>query len=259
MLRLSTRIILLTILALMLLSGAITGCALAKDFDCRLRTITRPYLFSIAKWEVGVFGQEATNLFRREKKPEGGTEEVITYYGSLERIREISAEIATIQNGNKPGNIGSLTAELAELEQQNASQEKMVEQTLERQLRNTLAEEGIYQPLYHYLRIKIAFPPVNFQLSEPPHLLVVSPRDRIESIREITLQQDITMPQVEEIENEADKLGVSSLVVPLGGFAGTYPSFVASDADLRFILDTAAEEWLHQYLVFRPLGFRYLL
>jgi hypothetical protein len=47
-------------------------------------------------------------------------------------------------------------------------------------------------------------------------------------------------------------------VVALGGMA-TYPSYVTDKASLRFTLDTAAEEWLHQYLAFKPLGFRYVL
>jgi len=48
-------------------------------------------------------------------------------------------------------------------------------------------------------------------------------------------------------------------MVEIGGFAATYPSLVANDASLRFTVDTATEEWLHQYLVFTPLGFQYLL
>jgi len=56
-----------------------------------------------------------------------------------------------------------------------------------------------------------------------------------------------------------DKLNVSALVVQIGGLGATYPSFVADNADLRFTLDTAAHEWLHQYLFFKPLGFRYVL
>ncbi len=65
--------------------------------------------------------------------------------------------------------------------------------------------------------------------------------------------------ELEDIEAEVDNLGVSSLVAELGGFAGVYPSFVTDDASLRFVLDTAIEEWLHKYLAFTPLGFRYLL
>ena len=89
-------------------------------------------------------------------------------------------------------------------------------------------------------------------------MLVISPRDRIESIREITLQQSLSLEEIEDIEAEVDRLGVSSLVVKLGGLA-TYPSFVTNDVGLRFTIDTATEEWVHQYLAFKPLGFLYLL
>jgi len=34
---------------------------------------------------------------------------------------------------------------------------------------------------------------------------------------------------------------------------------VDNSADLRFTIDAAAEEWLHQYLAFKPLGFNYVL
>ncbi|MBA7699939.1 hypothetical protein ES703_108645 [subsurface metagenome] len=67
------------------------------------------------------------------------------------------------------------------------------------------------------------------------------------------------MEGIEDIEAEVDNLGVSALVVELGGFGGTYPTLVANRASLRFTLDTVTEEWLHQYLVFKPLGLRYLL
>ncbi len=39
----------------------------------------------------------------------------------------------------------------------------------------------------------------------------------------------------------------------------TYPSFVIDSAGLQFTLNVAIEEWLHQYLFFRPLGFMYSL
>ncbi len=66
------------------------------------------------------------------------------------------------------------------------------------------------------------------------------------------------MKEIADIEARVDKLGVSSLVVKLGGLS-TYPAFVTNEASLRFTIDTATHEWLHQYLVFKPLGFLYLL
>jgi len=78
-------------------------------------------------------------------------------------------------------------------------------------------------------------------------------------MREVVLLQDISLEEMESIEAKVDELGVSSLVVVLGGFGGTYPTFVTNEASLRFTVDVAAEEWLHQYLAFKPLGFLYLL
>ena len=103
------------------------------------------------------------------------------------------------------------------------------------------------------------FPPLSFKLEKPPYLLVISPRDRIESLREIILKPNISPSEIEDIEAEVDQLGVSSLVVKLGGLGATYPAFITNDASLRFTIDTVTEEWLHQYLAFKPLGFLYLL
>ena len=47
--------------------------------------------------------------------------------------------------------------------------------------------------------------------------------------------------------------------VQIGGLGATYPAFVADNADLRWTIETAAHEWVHQYLAFKPLGFRYVL
>jgi hypothetical protein len=109
-----------------------------------------------------------------------------------------------------------------------------------------------------YFKARVSFPPVNFVLEHPPRLLVVSPRDRIETIRSITLAPEITDSEVAGLENETDELEVSSLVVELGGLGATYPAIVNPESSLDFTIETVIEEWLHQYLAFRPLGSRYL-
>jgi len=134
-----------------------------------------------------------------------------------------------------------------------------VERIIASQITETLAQEGIFNPMDKYIRLRVSFPPLYFKLEEPPKLLVVSPRDRIESIREILLQPDISLKEAEGIEARVDKLDVSSLVVEPGGLGATYPTFVANNAGLRLTIETATHEWLHQYLAFTPLGFLYLL
>ena len=77
-------------------------------------------------------------------------------------------------------------------------------------------------------------------------------------MREITLLQSISPEEIDDIEDKVDELGVSSLVLALGGLGATYPTFVTNEASLRFTIDAATEEWLHHYLIFKPLGFLYL-
>jgi hypothetical protein len=63
---------------------------------------------------------------------------------------------------------------------------------------------------------------------------------------------------MEGIEAKIESLGYSALVVELGGIA-TFPSYVSNNADRKYIIETSAHEWVHQYLAFTPLGFLYVL
>ncbi|HJX03643.1 MAG TPA: hypothetical protein VJ488_03685, partial [Dehalococcoidia bacterium] len=103
------------------------------------------------------------------------------------------------------------------------------------------------------------FPAVRFRTEQPPYLLVVSFRDRIVYYDRILLSQEMTISEAEVIESSIDALGLSSLVIELGGFAGTYPPIIAESDNITFVIETVVEEWLHQYLAFKPLGFLYLL
>jgi hypothetical protein len=211
----------------------------------------------VAKWELKVIPHEAKQwLFHRENDQ---TNTVVEYFSLVERIKRLESEIAAINAGNKQGNLALLEAELDRLQQQRMALAGEVERIIARQIQEALAQQGILNPMAKYIRLRVSFPPLYFKLEKPPHLLVVSPRDRIESMREITLKQNLSLEEMESIEARIDKLGVSSLVVEPGGLGATYPTFVANNVDLRFTINTATEEWLHQYLAFKPLGFLYLL
>ena len=249
----------LGVILLMLGLGG-TGCTTTPDFDQNLRAIVKPYDFSTIAWEIKTVPHELNQLiFSRLGKNTDEVQLVTSHFAVVKQIRVLRAQIQAINQGSLSGDLASLKEELAELEEQELANQDKVERILEKQIKAVLAEQGIFNPLDSYLRIKINLPPLNFRLEKPPHLLVVSPRDRIESIREITLKQDISLEEMTTIENEVDKLGVSSLVVELGGLGATYPSFVTNEASLSFTIDTACEEWLHQYLFFRPLGLLYAL
>jgi len=236
------------------------GCTSTRDFDSCLSSIVEPYRFSIAKWEYEAISREV-NRWISDSYTEVDDEvhTVLEYFSLVERIKTLKLEINAIDAGNRQGDSASSKAELNMLQEQKKALEDLVEKIIEGQIRETLARQGIFNPMDKCIRSEVGFPPVNFELEKPPRLLVISPRHKIESMREVLLLPDLGLKEIEDIEARVDKLGFSSLVVEIGGLGITYPTFVDSEASLQFTVDTVAEEWLHQYLVFKPLGFLYLL
>ena len=233
------------------------SCVSVPTLDSRLASIAKPYTFSIVKWESKAIPHEVREwIFGKRSNVSSEVDTVIQYFSLVRQITALKLRVEAVNPGNRQGDSAYLDAELARLQQQKAELAAAVERIIERQIRESLTQQGIFNPV---VNLRVSFPPLNFTFDQPPHLLVVSPRERIETTREVALKPGISLEVVENIEAKVDQLGVSSLVVELGGFGGTYPSFVGDSGSLRFTIDTATEEWLHQYLVFKPLGFLYLL
>lgn len=245
-----------------LMGGPGTGCRRAPDFDNSINHITKPYRFSILRWELSQMLDWRQPLTKHAVSAAGNgndTELVLEYFSLVDQTRVVQREINSMASGNRQGDLAAGLAELDRLQERKGALRDTVRAVIGRQIRETLEVLGIFNPTDRRIQVKIGFPPINFRLDQPPNVLIVSPRDRIESIREIMLIQDLSLDQFEDIESRVDALGVSALVTELGGFGGTYPTFVADDASLPWTIATATEEWLHQYLAFTPLGFMYLL
>lgn len=245
------KVIVFGLLLLCLLGGS---CGGVPDLDDNLNDIVKPYRFNFVKWELNAFAYE-TRQWLGGEDVEDPAETVLEYFALVGQIRTLEWQIAN----DGTGDTAALETDLDELEERRAALVGSVEQIVADQIRDVLNEQGIYNPWYQSVGLKVTFPPVNFIMSRLPYLLVVSPRDRIESLREINLRGNLTLEEREDIEAEVDELGVSSLVVSLGGAGALYPTLVIDDASLRSTIDIAAEEWLHQYLSLKPLGFRYVL
>jgi hypothetical protein len=90
-----------------------------------------------------------------------------------------------------------------------------------------------------------------------PYNLVISPRNKIEQETALSLIPDLTVDKQASLEEKVDhNLGVSSLVVPIGGI-GTYPTMVERTTALDWLSDTIAHEWTHNFLTLHPLGINY--
>jgi hypothetical protein len=232
-----------------------TGCAATVTFDRHLKSVVAPHVFSITRWELRTIPQEIKEEISHDCTGIDDEVALVTRYFFLtEQIRALESRLETVGSRELPDR-ALQEAHLVGLKQQEAALTPSVERIIARQVREVLRQQEIYNPL---AGVEVSFPPLSFTLQEPPRLLVVSPRDRIESIREVTLKQDIDLAEIEAIEAEVDGLGVSSLVVRLGGLS-TFPAFVSDNGSLRFVIDAVVEEWLHHYLTFTPLGFRYML
>ena len=241
---------LLLLLPFLLLGGFRPG----QDFDSRLKSIVKPHRFSIARWEAQTIPGEIKQLIVPGRES-AVLHDVKDEIATVTRYFSLTEQIKALKSNNQL-NSPSSESELNRLQEQKVALTDTVERILEKQIRETLDELGIFNPL---VGLQVRFPAVNFKLETPPNLLVISPRDRIESVREITLQPALVRKDIDEIESRADGLGGSSLVVKLGGLGATYPTLVTDEASLPSVIETGVHEWLHQYLAFEPLGFSYLL
>jgi hypothetical protein len=254
---------LVLVLSLVLIILASGGCAAirgtAYNFDKELNSIVRPYSFNFAVWEFNtLFTQRKQNVIDNHPDNSLNSQNVVRYFSYMDQVNSLHSDINAVNNKSMDGDIDQLTVEMDRVKAERDALRSITEQTIARQISETLASQGIYNPLGNSW-FKLIFPPVNFRLEKPLYVLMVSPRDRIERLNEITIKQEISQEQILELEDSVDNLNVSSLVIEIGGMGATYPSFVIDNADLRFTIDVACEEWLHQYMVFKPLGLGYVL
>jgi hypothetical protein len=100
------------------------------------------------------------------------------------------------------------------------------------------------------------FPPVSFAFADPPQVLIVSPRERIEVTQYVLLRPNPSLETVRLLEDGVASRGVSTLVASVGGLA-SYPAMVLAGGSAESTLAAVAHEWVHAYLFFQPLGQSY--
>ncbi|HXG35982.1 MAG TPA: hypothetical protein VNL15_03335 [Dehalococcoidia bacterium] len=235
------------LLALLSVAG---GLALMRDIpESGLSSLTDRYSYSFIGWEIrnlpNKLVYKAGHLLSSGYSPQERNR-------VLERYFNLTDEILYLQR------FGSFEdrAELERKQRERASLENKVENILEGEITRLLEQEGltVSPPLFD--RFNFIFPPVDFELDNPPKILAISLRDTTKLIKSYQLQNEIDISTVERLEAEAEKTGVSALVLNIGGVA-TYPSVVPELGSLRATVNAAIHEWVHQYLALFPLGSSY--
>ena len=216
-----------------------------------------PYRYNLVGWEISHVPDKWVhklgsifpwNSQSREKR----LEDLREYFRLGEELRGLERELAALHTGATPDSDGppadATEKRLKALRDRRSAMKAWVEETLESEVSAVLSREGLEWWL------GLLLPPVDVSLSQPPRVLVVSPRDRIERTETILLEPGMDVPDMEALEarifREQD---LAALVVGIGGVA-TYPTTVQDRGSLRHALATSAHEWLHVYWFFRPLG-----
>ena len=126
----------------------------------------------------------------------------------------------------------------------------IAETIIQTQLSSILAEEGLGY-------FGQTFPPVLYRITPLPKALITSPRDVIHQDANLSLNPNLSLEDIMNLENNvADSLNVSSLVTDIGG-VGTYPTMVLQSGNLTWLIGVVSHEWTHNFLTLRPLGLNY--
>ena len=174
------------------------------------------------------------------------------YVVLVEELREARDLLgdAISENGRGQGEIAAARAAVDRLTAERDSLRDGIEEFLEQAIADIIRSDAVD------LVDSFVWPPVDFRIDNPPKLLVTSPRDVIRRADEVLIDPDIAIEDITRIENELAELeNLSAIVLQTGGLA-SYPTVIPT-TDLRRLLDVAAHEWLHAYLIFNPFGRAY--
>jgi hypothetical protein len=249
----------LEITAALVILAALTGYSnpsLTNPIE-KVRAYTRQIEFNYISWmsKAAVVKMRAASIGVPHTLERGTQKQIVNEYLRatqliLEKEYLLTQIYADAAITDKELASASLRGELAEQYARQSELAPLAEAILQDQVSQILAEIGLTtagQPI----------PNVWYHSTPLPMALIVSPRERIQQIANISIDMDLTVDEQVALESRVDGgLNTSSLVVNIGG-VGVYPTMVMRTTNLNWMLNTIAHEWIHNYLTPRPLGFLY--
>jgi len=212
--------------------------------------------FDLVTWEANALAEKLSALITNpadEYPPRLASLAVLEYMDRAKEIGLIEEQLNRLYSQNACGCASSnwsLQARLSELRTEQEEMRPAVEQVIQRQVGSVLELAGLTV-------WERPFPPVQFTFTEPPKKLVVSPRERIATVYSRMLSPEIGLAHIRAAEQQIDAVANSRGYITNIGGLGAFPTMVVDRASLSWVLSTVAHEWLHNYLAFYPLGWRY--
>ena len=210
-----------------------------------------PHLYSITFWELSnIFDKwtaKAKSLLNRDAVA-ARVRDTRDYFALNREMAHVRGRLRQASALDMHEETAKMQALLDDTEAQAKSLSAGAEETVEAYISAVLIEEdlGVFGD--------VVLPPVDVRLTQPPKLLIVSPRERIDRKHEVLLRPDMSLSERERVEYRIFRDdGMSALVEDIGGLA-TYPASVANGHPVRWTVQAAAHEWLHHYFFFQPLG-----
>jgi hypothetical protein len=224
----------------------------------RVRAFTRDIEFDYVSWTLNSLGTKLGEIALGTANylpVEEQSKTVIAALDLIGQINEVEAQVNDIYTDptiNDPETASAdLRRKLNELQDQRTKLEPLAEAILQDQVNEIAASSNLTFGGQ-------AFPPVLYHTTPPPDALIISPRDVIRQDYDISISPNISVDQMEALEDNVDRsLDVSSLVVGIGGI-GVYPTMVMETTDINGLAEVVAHEWVHNYLTLRPLGVSYM-
>jgi hypothetical protein len=210
----------------------------------------------LVRWEISHFMdkwlRQAVNIALRRSASASERETAIAEFfdssGGVRESQEALARALAAEGGELP-RAQDAQRELAKLESRRAELAPVVEEAIEAAVTDVLSRAGIIDHAG-----PIRWPPVDFTFTDSALVLVRSPRDEVRRLADLLLEPNVALLERAAIEERVEaEDDVSALVVRVGGIA-TYPTQVQPLASLHRTLELVIHEWLHHWLIFRPLG-----
>lgn len=239
------------------LAVVIAGVLGALKLESTLALRPAPNEYNVHAWEVRHFANKWLFLLGQfvHGKPteEEENASLVLFFETVRRVEELERTVSNAERNAAAD--PRLAAELEVLLKQRERLGRQAAATIEARITAIVREESLTLGLP--IVGGIVWPPVNIEFTTSPRTLAVSPRDRIELVGTTLLREGLTLSEIEAIERQREAEGnLSALAFAISG-VGTYPAIVTYTTDYRRAVETAAHEWMHNYLFFKPLGFHY--
>ena len=247
--------LLLLVLFVLMLHGEQAG---SQDMEHRLDMISGGRLFDFTTWELRALTQKLVlaQFAPQRFMDEGARAEFVLHYlNQVAEAQGLDDEIERSYSDPEATDPAvatvALRGRLAQLRSEIERTAPIAEAILGEQVGNVLADAGF--GLWRQL-----LPPVSGMFTPLPYVLIVSPRDRIESVYQRQLVAGLTAADQQSIEAEIEGAlpDVSAYTTGIGGLAA-YPAMYLESSSLGWVVDVVAHEWTHHYLTFYPLSWYY--